>query len=125
VGGLWVPKPSVPALRACGLVCLVLCLVRDCGDFELSTASCTPLGLPVVALWSVVLPNCTHCYHVCCCCCCRVMVLDQGELREFDSPAKLLTRPGGVFRGLMEEAGRWVMMRSIKYVTCHVSCLYS
>eukprot|EP00882_Tetradesmus_deserticola_P007957 GHRQ01008381.1.p1 GENE.GHRQ01008381.1~~GHRQ01008381.1.p1 ORF type:complete len:316 (+),score=129.63 GHRQ01008381.1:808-1755(+) len=36
----------------------------------------------------------------------RVMVLDQGELREFDSPAQLLTKPGGVFRGLMEEAGR-------------------
>jgi hypothetical protein len=36
------------------------------------------------------------------------MVLDQGELREFDSPAKLLIKPGGVFRGLMEEAGRWV-----------------
>ncbi|WIA42403.1 hypothetical protein OEZ86_008404 [Tetradesmus obliquus] len=36
----------------------------------------------------------------------RVMVLDAGELREFDSPAKLLARPAGVFRGLMEEAGR-------------------
>jgi hypothetical protein len=35
------------------------------------------------------------------------MVLDQGELKEFDSPAQLLTKPGGVFRGLMEEAGRW------------------
>jgi ABC-type multidrug transport system fused ATPase/permease subunit len=36
------------------------------------------------------------------------MVLDQGELKEFDSPARLLTKPGGVFWGLMEEAGRWV-----------------
>jgi ABC-type multidrug transport system fused ATPase/permease subunit len=36
------------------------------------------------------------------------MVLDQGELKEFDSPARLLTKPGGVFRGLMEEAGRCV-----------------
>lgn len=36
----------------------------------------------------------------------RVMVLDQGQLREFDSPAELMKVDGGVFRGLMEEASR-------------------
>lgn len=36
----------------------------------------------------------------------RVMVLDQGLLREFDSPAQLMKLEGGVFRGLMEEASR-------------------
>jgi ABC-type multidrug transport system fused ATPase/permease subunit len=35
----------------------------------------------------------------------RVMVLD-GLLREFDAPARLMKVDGGVFRGLMEEAGR-------------------
>jgi hypothetical protein len=33
--------------------------------------------------------------------------------RDCDSPAKLLTKPGGVFRGLMEEAGRWVAWPSV------------
>ncbi|KAF8057290.1 Abcc2 [Scenedesmus sp. PABB004] len=36
----------------------------------------------------------------------RVMVLDAGRLREFDAPAALMGLPGGVFRGLMEEASR-------------------
>lgn len=36
----------------------------------------------------------------------RVMVLDAGELREFDSPTVLMTHEGGVFRGLMKEATR-------------------
>jgi hypothetical protein len=34
-------------------------------------------------------------------------VLDQGELLEFDSPARLMGLPGGIFRGLVEEASRW------------------
>jgi ABC-type multidrug transport system fused ATPase/permease subunit len=34
------------------------------------------------------------------------MVLDAGQLVEFDSPAALMTHQGGVFRGLMEEATR-------------------
>jgi ABC-type multidrug transport system fused ATPase/permease subunit len=34
------------------------------------------------------------------------MVLDAGQLVEFDSPAQLLTQQGGVFRGLMKEATR-------------------
>lgn len=36
----------------------------------------------------------------------RVMVLDQGLLTEFDSPAKLVRVHSGVFRGLMDEASR-------------------
>lgn len=35
-------------------------------------------------------------------------MLDAGFLREFDAPAALMQVPGGVFRGLMEEATRWV-----------------
>jgi hypothetical protein len=31
-------------------------------------------------------------------------------LLEVDTPAKLFIKPGGVFRGLMEEAGRWVAL---------------
>jgi ABC-type multidrug transport system fused ATPase/permease subunit len=36
----------------------------------------------------------------------RVMVLDAGELQEFDAPAALMQLPGGAFRGLMDEATR-------------------
>jgi len=42
----------------------------------------------------------------CCAVLCRVMVLDGGQLCEFDSPAALMQLPGGAFRGLMEEATR-------------------
>jgi len=36
----------------------------------------------------------------------RVMVLDQGNLVEFDSPSKLMSKEGGIFRGLVEESRR-------------------
>ncbi|GBF89551.1 canalicular multispecific organic anion transporter [Raphidocelis subcapitata] len=36
----------------------------------------------------------------------RVMVLDAGQLVEFDSPGRLMGVRGGVFRGMVEEAGR-------------------
>ena len=36
----------------------------------------------------------------------RVMVLDAGEIAEFGSPADLMRKPGGHFRGLIEEARR-------------------
>jgi ABC-type multidrug transport system fused ATPase/permease subunit len=34
------------------------------------------------------------------------MVLDAGNLVEFDSPARLMGVRGGVFRGMVDEAGR-------------------
>ena len=33
----------------------------------------------------------------------RILVLDAGEVKEFDSPDALLKRPGGVFRALVEQ----------------------
>lgn len=36
----------------------------------------------------------------------RIMVLDNGEVAEFDSPAALLARPGSLFGKLVEETGR-------------------
>lgn len=35
----------------------------------------------------------------------RVMVLDKGEIREFDSPKKLLENPQGIFTGMVEATG--------------------
>lgn len=43
----------------------------------------------------------------------RVMVLDSGELKEFDSPKNLLSRPGSMFSKLVKrsskehEGGNW------------------
>ncbi|KIM77158.1 hypothetical protein PILCRDRAFT_77125, partial [Piloderma croceum F 1598] len=34
----------------------------------------------------------------------RVMVLDAGHLVEFDSPATLLRKEGGLFRGMVDES---------------------
>lgn len=35
----------------------------------------------------------------------RVLVLDQGQVREFDSPAKLLSNPESIFYSMAEAAG--------------------
>jgi ATP-binding cassette, subfamily C (CFTR/MRP), member 1 len=35
----------------------------------------------------------------------RVVVLDKGEVVEYDSPAELLKQDGGVFQGLVRQAG--------------------
>ncbi|GAA5915191.1 hypothetical protein JCM6882_001133 [Rhodosporidiobolus microsporus] len=37
--------------------------------------------------------------------CDRILVLDAGQVAEFDSPANLLQREGGIFRSLAVEAG--------------------
>lgn len=36
----------------------------------------------------------------------RILLLDAGEVKEFDSPAALLQAPGSSFRGLVEETAR-------------------
>lgn len=35
----------------------------------------------------------------------RVIVLDKGEVVEFDTPANLLTRPESIFYGMCKDAG--------------------
>jgi hypothetical protein len=35
----------------------------------------------------------------------RVMVLDKGEIREFDSPNELLRNENGIFYGMSKDAG--------------------
>lgn len=35
----------------------------------------------------------------------RVLVLDKGEVAEYDTPAALLKKDGGVFQGLVRQAG--------------------
>lgn len=36
---------------------------------------------------------------------CRVMVLDQGEIREFDTPENLLKNKNSIFAGMAKDAG--------------------
>lgn len=35
----------------------------------------------------------------------RVLVLEQGKVAEFDTPANLLTRPESIFASLVKQAG--------------------
>lgn len=35
----------------------------------------------------------------------RILVMQAGEAAEFDTPAALLSHPGGVFQGMAREAG--------------------
>lgn len=35
----------------------------------------------------------------------RILVMGEGEKKEFDTPRKLMGVEGGVFRGLVEESG--------------------
>lgn len=35
----------------------------------------------------------------------RILVLDKGTVKEFDSPANLVAMSGGVFHSMVEEAG--------------------
>lgn len=34
-----------------------------------------------------------------------ILVLDQGQLKEFDSPRNLLSIPGGLFCSLVDDTG--------------------
>ena len=35
----------------------------------------------------------------------KIIVLDAGRIIEFDSPARLLEKEGGVFKSLVDESG--------------------
>jgi ATP-binding cassette subfamily C (CFTR/MRP) protein 1 len=35
----------------------------------------------------------------------RVLVLDQGKVAEFDTPANLIARPDSIFASLVQQAG--------------------
>ena len=35
----------------------------------------------------------------------QVLVMEDGRVKEYDSPANLMQIPGGSFRGMVEEAG--------------------
>ena len=37
--------------------------------------------------------------------CCRVMVLDAGQIKEFDSPSNLLKNNKTIFYGMAKDAG--------------------
>ncbi len=37
----------------------------------------------------------------------RLLVLDQGEVAEFDTPIELLRKDSGIFKSLCEQSGRY------------------
>jgi ATP-binding cassette, subfamily C (CFTR/MRP), member 4 len=39
----------------------------------------------------------------------RVLVVDGGEIKEFDQPHVLMQRPGGCLRALAEQTGKGTM----------------
>jgi ABC-type multidrug transport system fused ATPase/permease subunit len=43
----------------------------------------------------------------------RVLVLDQGQIREFDTPLKLLRRPGSLFGELCRKSADWPVLRAM------------
>ncbi|KAF8927650.1 P-loop containing nucleoside triphosphate hydrolase protein [Dissophora ornata] len=47
----------------------------------------------------------------------RVLVLDQGEIKEFDTPANLLSRPDSVFTSMVDETGpaNAALLRSLAF----------
>jgi hypothetical protein len=43
----------------------------------------------------------------------RIAVLDQGVLKEYDSPANLIDMPGGIFRSLVDETGATQVRKAV------------
>lgn len=43
----------------------------------------------------------------------RLLVLDKGELVEFDSPFKLIHRDGGIFRSMCQKSGGFAELEAM------------
>ncbi|KAJ3554652.1 hypothetical protein NM688_g2996 [Phlebia brevispora] len=48
----------------------------------------------------------------------RILVLGHGEILEFDTPAVLINKPGGVFREMCRASADWRMLKSIVEHSC-------
>ena len=42
----------------------------------------------------------------------RILVLGEGRILEFDTPASLLRRPGGAFRSMCERSADWEELKA-------------
>ncbi|KAF8306061.1 hypothetical protein DL93DRAFT_2150580 [Clavulina sp. PMI_390] len=42
----------------------------------------------------------------------RILVLGEGKILEFDTPAQLFKKPGGVFRGMCERSADWEELKA-------------
>jgi len=43
----------------------------------------------------------------------RILVLDKGEIAEFDDPRVLLMKPGGMFREMCKKSADWPLFASL------------
>ncbi|KAL4951752.1 P-loop containing nucleoside triphosphate hydrolase protein [Aspergillus filifer] len=48
----------------------------------------------------------------------RILVLDQGEVREFDEPKRLMERENGVFRSMVEGSGERGVVEEMVFGSC-------